>query len=202
MADLAYTTTEAIARRLTGRLNITDNGFSQPFAKNFGELACNEELIKQIAEQKEAFVNSILRRIYVFPLQLVEKDTRAILAEITENLIVSDLINIYYQTTPGSQLNTDVSGLGTNSANRASQLLAMYCVGHNISIPGVPQQMPGMGAISLPGETLQIQRHDTLTRNEVQIGRRRRSAKLNEFDFGNNRSTQGNSLGYEHPDFY
>ena len=202
MTELTYTTTEAIARRLTGRLNITDNGFSQPWAKNFGELACNEDLIRQIARQKEAFVNSIFRKIYVFPLQLIEEDTKAILAEITENLIVSDLVNIHYQTSAGSQLNSDVSGLGTNSANRASQLLSMYCVGHGISLPGVPQQMLGMEAIYLPGETLQIQRNDTLTRNEVRVVSRRRTEKLNEFDFIGSGRNRPDDLGYEAPDFY
>ena len=117
---LIYTTTHAIARRLQGRLNVPTNGFSEPWAKNLGEMVANEELIGQIGEQKEAYVNSILRRIYVFPLALVEQDTRAILSEIIENLIVADLMGVYYQSSPSPQLGNDVSGMGTNSASRAS----------------------------------------------------------------------------------
>ena len=199
---LTYTTTQAIARRLQGRLNIPTNGFAEPWTKNLGEMVANEELISQIGEQKEAYVNSILRRIYTFPLALVERDTRAILAEIVENLIVADLMGVYYQSSPSPQLGNDISGLGTNSANRASQLLGLYCAGHNLAIPGVTSQQPNMEAVVLPGEQLQFRPPDTLTRNQVFVGNRRVSGELADIDFGiGSVRRRRRPLGLEEPEY-
>ena len=199
---LTYTTTQAIARRLQGRLNIPTNGFSEPWTKNLGEMVANEDLISQIGEQKEAYVNSILRRIYVFPLSLIEQDTRAILAEIVENLIVADLMGVYYQSSPSPQLSNDVSGLGTNSANRAGQLLGMYAAGHRLAIPGVSAQQPDAEAVVLPGERLQTRPPDTLTRNQVMVGNRKVSGELADIDFGiGSVRYRRRTLGLQEPDY-
>lgn len=80
---LTYTTTEAIARRLEGRLQFGGN----PLA--FGNAVVSDELLAQIGEQIEAKVNLYLQKAYALPLSLPQP----VVSEIVEKLVICELFD-------------------------------------------------------------------------------------------------------------
>lgn len=168
---LKYTTVERIATltRSKGQLHFG----SSP---HLGGQSVDFDLFSMIAIQKEAFVDAVLRQIYELPLQ----SNQPIVSEITEDLIVRELLNtVPPQATPaGSQPMSFTGG-------RAEFLLQMLTIGHNIAIPGVPpvSNIPGIATpqpIVLLGERLRLSPPDTITQSVTVIGGRRYTVKNTE----------------------
>lgn len=171
-----YTTFERISRRLIGRLDVTEaQSAPPPWGNKIGGMVVDPELVRQVWRQKVAYLDSVLGMVYIVPLQLVSEVTQEILAEITENFIVSELLAIAYKQVPMPQTGSDPSGLAQNNRAHAEALLKMYVTGHNLDLPGsvsYPTQ-PNMNApqpVVLPGERLRLKTPDTITRNETALG--------------------------------
>lgn len=100
---LKYTTTEAIERRLDGRLQF--GGYAEKFADT---TICSDVAI-QIGQQIEAKVDEILRRRWVFPLtwqSTEDQETHPQLAMVVETGVVCQLLSQYYlDQTPSEQGN-------------------------------------------------------------------------------------------------
>jgi hypothetical protein len=79
---LLYTTTDAIARRLRGRLQV--GGLDLPFQPT----NVDDDLIAQIGDQVEAKVNARLRAVYKVPLS----GQHPILAGIVEKLTCGEIL--------------------------------------------------------------------------------------------------------------
>lgn len=175
---LRYTTTDAIARRLIGRLEVIESVSShQPWGGAIAGKKADPQTYEQVALQKEAEVNAILRQVYEFPLQLIEEDTKHILSEIVEKLTVAELLDIYYQGSSIPAPGSEVSGLASSDRLQAYQKLYMYVAGHGIQIPQIPAAASpqGMGMkelqpVFLPGEKPTAKVPDTLTRSYTLIG--------------------------------
>ena len=176
MSNLQFTTLDAIARRLQGRLDLTnDAGVAVAWKKNEVSKSSNPETVTQIANQKEAFLRTVLRCVYKFPLQLTDPDTRAVLAEITEKLVVSELIDLYYQGSGAGIVGTEGSGLSAGDRKSAYEMLNLYTAGHGFPLPQVPYMPSGIGqkdpqGVVLPGESLNPKSQDFISRIDTYIG--------------------------------
>lgn len=82
---LLYTTTDAIARRLRGRLQV--GGLDLPFQPT----NVDDDLIDQIGSQVEAKVNARLRSIYKLPLS----GTHPLLAGIVEKFVCGEILTTH-----------------------------------------------------------------------------------------------------------
>lgn len=152
---MIYTTLNNLTRKLKGRLKIVSVDNSPLFpVDNPGQIVDNET-IYTIVEEKEEFINLILDQIYILPLV----NSHKIIQNITDNLVISDLLAIHYQGGGFGGLSPDLSGQGNALKIEALNMLGMLTVGLNIYIPGIqlPQSYPGtpqVRRIELPGETL------------------------------------------------
>lgn len=175
---MKYTTEEQIARKLRGRLNIQNQpsvdtslqvilGYGQSVS---GQTVDNA-LITQLADQREAYIDLILGQVYEMPLLLIDPVTVAIMADISESLIISELLKVHFQGTSPIIPSADVSGATQDTRKHAEYLLTALTVGHNIYIPVSPMGQnndPGrtqMQPLVLPGEKLRVRPPDTITRN-------------------------------------
>lgn len=104
---LLYTTTEAIMRRLTGRLAATQ--------QSLGQTPIDPLFLAQVAEQSEARLTAAIKDIYKLPL----KSAHPILAEYVELRCVCSIIPVYFQR----QNVSDDRGLGELSCREAEKLL-------------------------------------------------------------------------------
>lgn len=98
---LTYTDTDAIERRLNGRLTI--GGPQSAYAKQ----AVDPGLLAQIGEQVEAKINASLSAVYVFPLKLTA--SKPILSAIAEKGVICELADVHFfnseeGTSYGSQM--------------------------------------------------------------------------------------------------
>lgn len=82
---LLYTTKEAIANRLRGRLTV--GGPSLPF----GPTTVDDNLIRQVGEQVEARVNAKLKGVYRLPLI----GSHPVLTSAVEKLILCELLPVH-----------------------------------------------------------------------------------------------------------
>lgn len=103
---LTYTTTEAIARVLRGRLTV-DTVFTP------GSIDVDTGLINQKGGQVEARINSRLSSVYRLPLALSDPTTTALLASLTEKLICCELLPVYYP-----DMSDITTGTGTGQFDR------------------------------------------------------------------------------------
>ncbi len=90
---LIYTTTEAIHRRLSGRLSI--GGGSAPYGKS----SVDEDLLSQLGAQVEAKVEATLRGVYRLPLKAADEDntsSRPIVASIVEKGVICELADVHF----------------------------------------------------------------------------------------------------------
>jgi hypothetical protein len=175
---MKYTTEERLARRLRGRLNIANQpevdtalqtilGYGQAVS---GQTVDNA-LIEQLAEERDAYIDLILGQVYNMPLALTDPTTVAIMADLSESLIISSLLQVHFVGTSPIIPSADVSGATQETRKHAEYLLTALTVGHNIYIPISPMGQnnnPGltqMQPLVLPGETLRMRPPDTITRN-------------------------------------
>lgn len=174
---LQFTNLDAIARRLEGRLDITnEHGVPAPWKKNDISKSSNPATVEQVATQKEAFVRTVLRCVYQFPLQLTDPDTRIVLAEIIEKLVVSDLIDLYYQGSGMGVTGAEGSGLSASDRKSAYELLHLYTAGHGFPLPNIPYIPSGLGqkdqqGVALPGESLNPRTPDLISRVDTFVGK-------------------------------
>ncbi len=124
MTGLKYTTINAIARRLEGRLQL--GGSQSPF----GDKVVDDDLICQVAQQVEAKVDAWLRQIYVLPLQYPHKEVESVV----EKLAIAELIPVHFT--------------GSDSDSISSYGKLMYDEGMKEA------KMLGSGDIQLENETL------------------------------------------------
>lgn len=182
-----YAEVEFIKARLIGRLyfedsslpttgtGVTTGGTSDRCP--VGAKKVNSGLFDRIIKQKEVMLENYLNMIYVTPLKLTSDNTRLILAEIVEHLVVAELMPIYYRGGQVPQTGVDPSSLAGSSAKTAGELIQVYITGHNMYIPGVNSQ-PNMPRgpipqpVVLPGECLRdgFNQPDTVSRSEGYVG--------------------------------
>lgn len=168
---LTYTTAEAIARRLRGRLRIptaTMNPMQPP--ANITQQTVDPDLIEDVASQVENKIDMILGQIYEMPLA----NKHPILAGIVERLVVADIMLTHFQSSSSPELGGD-AGFGQLMYKKAQEDLAMLVAGHNIALAGVPTPPTSPGIMTpqpivLPNERLRIVAPDTITRNYTIIG--------------------------------
>ena len=194
---MQYTTVEDIARRLRGRLNIsetlpTDANITQ--ALGYGNVVAGNtvdpELITQIADEKEAYIDLILSQIYVTPLRLTSTITFNILRDISESLTISSLIQVHFEGTSPVLQASDASQASMDLRRHGEYLLQALSAGHNIWIPTAPplDQSTPQGQrqpLRLPGEVLLPMGGlpDTITRNYSVSGKRDFSQTDTYFDY-------------------
>ena len=176
---MKYTTTESIARRLRGRLQIENQppidsaltnaiGYGSVVAGN----TVDPQLIVEIASQKESYIDLILSQIYVTPLCLTSDITRDILKDLSESLTISSLIQVHFEGTNPVLQASDISQASMDLRRNAEYMLQALTAGHNIWIPTSPpmDQSTPQGQrqpLRLPGEKLLGSNAlpDTITRN-------------------------------------
>lgn len=90
---LKYTTTESIARRLSGRLQVGGGGAP------YGKSVVDEHLLEQVGLQIEARVEALLRGIYRLPLAAIDPTNttaRPIVAAIVEKGVICELADVHF----------------------------------------------------------------------------------------------------------
>lgn len=188
---LDYTTVEAIARRLRGRLEISKSvlgGGTSGLAAQQVDLL----LIEQVGVQIEARLNVALSEIYLLPIAATATIARVILGGIVEKLVVSEITLTHFQQTQVPQMGGD-AGFGSVIRKQAQEELESLFAGHGIYIPGLmspPSSTPGSyrQPLVLPGVPLksELLQPDTLTRSYSIVERRidAVSAVEEEINFG------------------
>lgn len=86
---MIYTTVEAIAARLAGRLQI--GGEQIPF----GVAKVSEDLLAQVLAQVEARINARIGQVYTLPLALSNPTAKALLASVAEKLVVAEVVPVH-----------------------------------------------------------------------------------------------------------
>lgn len=176
---MKYTTTERLARRLRGRLEIKNQptiDTALTDALGYGSVVSGQvvdpELIVDTAEIKESYIDLILSQIYVTPLSLKHEVTISILRDISECLIISSLMQSHFEGTNPVLQASDVSQASMDIRRSAEFLLQAISAGHNIwipTIPGMDQSTPQgqRQPLRLPGEKLLGSNAlpDTISRN-------------------------------------
>jgi len=163
-----YCSKEAIALKLRGRLNIKPDRFQNaPYSREQPNVDVDDRLVNLLIEQEEGKLSYILGQIYQMPLL----NKHPILEEITESLVISELMKIHYQGQGYIGVGGDLAGLGNDLKMNAMGLIQMITAGHQIFIPGFPalSTMPGQPPpkpVFLPGEALleNFISNDTLSR--------------------------------------
>lgn len=131
MANPIYTTTDAVMRRLRGRLEQTQ-------ASALGRTVVDQDLLPQVICQAEQRLNNVLGQRYKLPLQ---DPTHPSLAEYTELQSVCQLIPIHFQ----QQSVSSDKGLSEIVCKQASDLLEAFKNGE-ILLPGeelIPEPVAG-----------------------------------------------------------
>lgn len=189
---IKYTTVEAIALRLVGRLELPElNDPQNLFSNSLGSQRVDPRLIEQLASQKEAYIDTILSVIYEMPLRLTSNTTKGVLADIIESFVVSDLMKIHYLGSQTVGLSQDVAGAAINDRQHAEFLLQVYATGHGIQFPGMNSigASPGMTPpqpVLLPEERLRSSPQDSITRSYSRVGKRKSKTgtELDNIDWG------------------
>lgn len=137
-----YADRDAIARKLKGRLkvDIVDTEF-------FPVETVDEDLIDDILEEKENFVDLILGNIYTLPLS----KPQPIIRTLVENLVMADLLQFnYVNTVSNSQ---DLSNLAGVLQQKADEILDRLTIGTRIN-PLPNGEIDISRSLKLSGETL------------------------------------------------
>lgn len=176
---MQYTTVDDIARRLRGRLIISetipeDANITQ--ALGYGNVVAGNtvdpELVTQIADQKDSYIDLILGQVYKMPLKLTSSVTFNILKDISESLTISSLIQVHFEGTSPVIQASDSGQASMDLRRHGEFLLQSIVAGRNIWIPTTPivDQSTPQGQrqpLRLPGEVLlpMSDLPDTITRN-------------------------------------
>lgn len=159
---MKYTTLTRLQKKLQFRLGIdtTPNLYpSEPFpgiTASVTQQNVDPELLEMIIEEKEAFLDALLRQMYKMPL----KNSHVILSEIVEGLVIADVMRVYFQGIGMASIAADVSTMSVELKGQSYYLLGALTAGRNLYLPNsipVPGNIPGMPAptpLVLEGEEL------------------------------------------------
>lgn len=193
---MKYTTINRINLKLNTRLNLVADENSNVnedeefpgVSTSVNSTIVNPALINLIADEKENYLDLILKLIYILPLQ----NEHLILADIVEGLVISDLLTTYYHGFASLSPGADVSAMSVQQKNHSYYLIGLLTCGRNIylpNLPQVPQNLPGVPSPSpviLEGETLLVDIPNIVKRVDVLHGKRESNSSRNDLgiDFG------------------
>ena len=154
-----YVSIDTISRKLKGRLkiDIADTEF-------FPVETIDEDLILEIIEEKESYINAILNDLYVLPL----KNKQPIIKNLVENLVMVDLLQYSYVNNSASS--QDLSNLSSVLSQRADEIIEKLTIGTVLNpLPDGSQQT--FRRVKLIGETEKRTLPSTsLINNDVFVG--------------------------------
>lgn len=185
-----YCNKESIGRKLKARLNIKPSQYqTAPYVTSLPSNEVDDELVNEVIQQQEEFLNLILNQIYELPL--INK--HPILTTIVDDLVIAELLRIHFIGTGIAQLGSDVAGTSTDTKLHAYSLLAMLTSGHNIYIPGMAPVATNVGVaqpqpVRLIGEVNRVAYDDTITRLAVYVRKIPEIAALKDVQFINDSS--------------
>jgi hypothetical protein len=113
-----YANIESISRKLKGRLkiDIVDTEF-------FPVETTDENLILDIIEEKESYINSILNEIYTLPLT----QKQPIIKSLVEDLVMADLLQ--YSFVNNNASSQDLSNLSSSLLQRTADIIDKLTIG-------------------------------------------------------------------------
>ena len=171
-----YTTAERVGRKLRGRLSIISPTPTMNIA-GYGSTvtgqSVDEELLSEVIDQEESFIDLCLGQFYRMPLTLKSEVTQNILTQIVDGMVVSSLLQIHFEGSSPMNGAADTGNLIGDMRRKAELLLAKITGGSNIfnSVMPSPMQsgygMPEIQPLVLPEEIILTrgQRPDLVTRN-------------------------------------
>lgn len=185
-----YTTINRIKLKLKFRLGVNEDAVSEPFpgiTESITQQTVDPDLLLMVIEEKEAFLDSILRQVYELPLL----NEHTILSEIVEGLVIADIMRVYFQGMGMANIAADVSAMSGDLKGHAYYLIGTLTSGRNLYLPNnipVPGNLPGMPSpapLMLPGERL-VPPSNIVKRVDVLIGNRTRhnSSEHMDIDWG------------------
>ena len=128
-----YTSIDTISRKLRARLRINNTDLPDQYARmNLAKTPVDEELIREVIEEAEEYLDQYLCVIYRVPLQ----NAHPILRRCIDALVIADLMEYHFNITAYSE-STDPSGFGVRNRNEAYQIIRSLTFGYNIPIPTV-----------------------------------------------------------------
>jgi hypothetical protein len=153
---MLYTSFQKLEKKLKGRLKVFETPEIQLYPDTSLQQEVDPDLVIEIVEEQENFVNLILSQIYLLPLQ----NQHPILSDIVTDLAIAELLQVHYLGPGFGNVNSsDISGATNNSKQDAYLKLYMLTAGMNIYIPGVNLQpyipsFPPPRRLILPNEIL------------------------------------------------
>lgn len=129
-----YTTIESISRKLRARLKIAAQKTvpNQYVSQNLAKTEVDNELIIDVIQENEAYLDEYLGMVYTLPLQ----NEHPILKKCVDSLIMADLMQ-YHFTMAGYAESQDVSGFGVLNKQEGYQIIRSLTWGYNVAIPGI-----------------------------------------------------------------
>lgn len=136
-----YANRDTISRKLKGRLkiDIADTEF-------FPVETVDEDLIDEVLEEKENYINAILGGIYELPFTTPQP----LVKTIVENLVMADLLQYNYVNAAANS--QDLSNLANLLEEKANQLLDKLTTGTSIN-PLPDGSLDDSKRLKLPGTT-------------------------------------------------
>lgn len=152
---LRYANLDSIQRKLNNRLNIDSSEF-------YPVEEVDSDLILDVAEEKEDELDKYLGEVYELPL----RNNHVMVKNISENLIMAELIDYEYINTSGN----DLSDYSFKCKKKAYNAIAKLTAGVGIPIPeadalGYYAQQINNTPITLPGEVFTSDLPKTNTSN-------------------------------------
>ena len=144
-----YVNINSISRKLKGRLKLNNTDEFYPV-----ELV-EEDLINDVVEETETYVDLILSQLYELPL----KGAQPVIKNVVEYLVMAELLD-YNTSSTGSELRE----LSSTFRKKALDILFQLTVGTNVVIPGADMSgyIPGSSRrLKLDGESLKTDLPET-----------------------------------------
>lgn len=135
---MIYTTLESIKRKLRSKVKISLSLSDIYDTNQIASTDLDNELIEDVINEQESFLNDILGQVYILPL----KYEHGIIKKIVDNLIIADLITYSF--------NQDLSQAVISYKQEAYSLLQPYLIGSGISLPNLPTQPNYPGTKTTP----------------------------------------------------
>lgn len=181
---LTYTTVDAISRRLQGRLHINTN------TPTLGGQSVSPELIKQVGEQVEGYINLHLGQVYELPLQ----NRHEVLADVAESLVISKLLEVHFQGGSFAQPASDVGGAAMDLRRNGERMLQLLLPQERRTDPTIsPQAEP----LVLPGEIFRVKPLDATTRNVTVVAEQNLGGPATRINWGGLEDFQPRARGAE-----
>lgn len=179
---MKYTTPEHIYRKIKTRLDVDVASFGgvpstlfPGVADSATKMPVDPELVEDIAEEIEGWLDLLLMQLYEFPLQSEEHST---LRSIVTNLTVAELLRNYFQGIGLATLSSDISSYSTDLVNKAYYNIHCLTAGTNIPVPSI------LGYIQIPPTEDFFKRNPTplILAGEIPLKSKRRPALVSRVD--------------------